>query len=539
MTPRSLAILLGAAVLISGLAGAALITLTEDEIPTFEQQACSLPPSWLERTQRGYLEPRSGQIAILPEQPAYMARGEGGWSHSGPWPYLQHVPLVVYGPGMIPARGEVGRSVTVADIAPTIATLLRGSVGDFDGELLREAASLDAEALSSPRPRLILTIVWDGGGWNTLAQWPGDWANLASMIEGGVSYGHATAGSNPSITPSVHSTIGTGVFPRRHGVTGIHVRDEDGVVVDSFLRGESSRFLQVPTIAERWDELNDNEALVGMLGYEPWHLGMIGQGAERPGGDRDHAMWPDVETNVWETNPEHYSLPESVADTTGLGTYLDDLDAADGEVDEAWLDHEILSTPDRWEETPAFIRFHRDALFNLIRGEGYGDDDITDLLFTNFKQIDRVGHYFNMESEEVNQSILVSDEILGDILRFLEREVGRGRYVVILTADHGQQPDAPDVNGYGINNEEVKSDLNEEFGEIVRVVWPTEVFLFEDEMEERGVTVEEVAGFLSRYTLKDNLPAGGEKYTGAFHSDDRLFRMAIPARLLTTLQCSG
>ncbi|MGI8790118.1 MAG: hypothetical protein ACR2I4_04440, partial [Actinomycetota bacterium] len=58
-------------------------------VASFERQLCSLPQEWLERTRRGYFAPRSGQIAILPRTPAYMASGGSGWSHSGPWPYLQ------------------------------------------------------------------------------------------------------------------------------------------------------------------------------------------------------------------------------------------------------------------------------------------------------------------------------------------------------------------------------------------------------------------------------------------------------------------
>jgi predicted AlkP superfamily pyrophosphatase or phosphodiesterase len=407
-----------------------------------------------------------------------------------------------------------------------------------DGEPLDEVAGLNAETLERPPPKLILTIVWDGGGWNTLKQWPGDWRNLLTMMENGVSYTHATVGSNPSVTPAVHTTIGTGVFPWKHGITGVPVRDEEGVVVDSFLEGESSRFLQLPTIAERWDEQKDNDALVGMLGYEPWHLGMIGRGAEVPGGDKDDAIWLNVETNEWKTNPLHYTLPRAVAELDGLQDYLDALDAEDGRVDGAWLDNGILDLPDRWEETPAFIDFHRDALIEMIRDEGYGADAITDLLYTNFKQIDRIGHRFNMESEEVNEAVLRTDEILGDILGFLEDEVGHGNYVVILTADHGQQPDAPAVGGYAIDPNELRDDINDEFGEVARAVWPTEVFLLDAGLRDEGVEAAEVARFIGGYQLGDNI-TGDDVYTGSFDAGDRLFDLAIPAEMLGTIDCSG
>ena len=508
-------------------------------LPDFRSQACSLPDGYLERTQRGFFEPRSGQISLLPRYPAYMASGGGGWSHSGPWPYLQDVPLVFYGPGVIEPTGDVGGAVTTADIAPTLMRLLRGSFQTEDGRALDEVARFTGSFLRKPPPRLIVTIVLDGGGWNTLRLWPDAWPNLARLMEQGVSYTQATVGSSPSVTPSVHTTLGTGVFPHIHGVTGVPVRDENGEVVDAFLKGESSRFIQVPTVAEMWDEQNDNDSLIGMVGYEPWHLGMIGRGAEVEGGDEDHAVWLDVETNEWITNPDHYSLPAAIPATGGLDEDLAELDAADGAIDDAWGAHEILDDPARVEETPAFIGYHARVMMDLIAEEGYGDDRVTDMLFTNFKQIDRVGHYFNMASDEVRQSLAETDEQLGELVDFLDEEVGRGRWVTVVTADHGQQPDAAAIDGYGIDPREVEADIRAEFGPVVRAVWPTELFLLDEAMEERGVTVEEVARFLGDYRLADNtqrpdMLVGGE---GEFHSQDRIFSMAIPAALLPRIRC--
>ena len=511
----------------------------EGDLPSFEAQACSLPDDYLLQTQRGFFEPRSGQISILPEYPAYMASGGGGWSHSGPWPYLQDVPLVFYGPGVVEGTGEVDRSVTVADIAPTIMTMLRASYQTEDGNSLDEVARFSGRMLRRPPPKLILTIVWDGGGWNTLRQWPDAWPNLARIMEEGVSYTRATVGSSPSVTPAVHTTIGAGVFPSTHGITGVPMRDENGEVVDAFLDGESSRFIQVPTVPERWDEQNDNEALVGMLGYEPWHLGMIGKGVEEPGGDKDDAVWLNVDTNQWKNNPDFYRLPPAIEQTEGLEEDIARLDLEDGEVDGAWQGNEILDEPSRREETPAFIRYHGRALMNLIEEDRYGGDAITDLLYTNFKQIDRLGHYFNMKSDEVREAVEETDRQLGEIVTFLDEEVGRGKWAVVVTADHGQQADADAIEGYGIDPREVEADIRDEFGDVVRAVWPTEIFLLEDEMEKLGVTVEEIARFVGDMRLADNTQRpdfllGG---AGKFHSQDRIFSMAIPATMLPDLTC--
>jgi arylsulfatase A-like enzyme len=507
-----------------------------DELPSFHEQICSLPEEMLTRIERGHLDGRSGDISILPKQPAYMASGAGGWSHSGPWDYLQRVPLVFYGPGIFDPQ-EVDRPVTLADVAPTQAALVRASF-DSDGTSLEEVASLKASDLTREPPRLILTIVWDGAGWNGLDEFPDAWPHLKRLMDEGVSYTEATVGSSPSVTPSTHTTLGTGVFPDRHGITGIPVRGESGEVEDSFQKGESSSYLEAPAFAERWDEQTSNKALVGMVGYEPWHLGMIGQGAERPGGDKDDAVWLNIDTNEWITNTDYYTLPESVTDTGGLDRDLDSLDAADGMVDGDWGGRtDFISDRIHWEETPAFVHYHGRALRNLISKKGYGRDDVTDFLFTNFKQIDRVAHYFSMHADEVRDSMVASDQELGRLVDFLDREVGRGKYVVIVTADHGMQPDESETGGYGINPTALEEDIRAEFGDVLRGIWPTEAFVFPDKMEEAGVTVEEIARFIGDYRLGDNIAEEGTG--GSFDDQDRLFELAVPSAMLTTTDCGG
>ena len=136
--------------------GAGMIVLraveSEGPLPSFQEQICGLPSEWRERVVRGQFPGHSGDISLLPKTPAYMASGAGGWSHSGPWGYLQDVPLVFYGPGLIDEGVEVDRAVTLADVAPTYAALLRGSF-KADGERLTEVADITGEDLAARPPR--------------------------------------------------------------------------------------------------------------------------------------------------------------------------------------------------------------------------------------------------------------------------------------------------------------------------------------------------------------------------------------------------
>ncbi|HWC13749.1 MAG TPA: alkaline phosphatase family protein [Actinomycetota bacterium] len=508
--------------------------------PSFRDQICGLPPAWLELIRRGYHPDRAGQISLLPHHPMYMTTGSGGWTHSGPWDHLQQIPLVFYAPGRVPAGVEPTGEVTVADVAPTLAAMLgvERHAGDRDPGAARDGRVLTEVVADAPPPKLVVVVVWDGGGWNGLEQWPDAWPVLARLMSDGVSYRSAIVGSSPSVTPAVHTTLGTGVFPATHGITGVPIRDEHGVVTDAFVDGKSSRFVEVETLAERWDRRNGGRPEVAMVGYEPWHLGMIGKGAETPGADRDDAVWINRRTNRWNTFGAHYAMPRAFRNQQGLDALLEELDGTDGAVDGSWL-RVPLDVRSRVEETPAFIEHHGAKLTEMIRREGYGRDRVTDLIFTNFKQIDRVAHYYNMAAPEVEQVMRASDTALGRLVDDLDRTVGQGDYVVVVTADHGMQPDVSELDSYEIDPNELERDLSAEFGPVVRAVWPTEVFLLDDELAARDVTVEEIARFIGSYTLGDNSDVEPAKVVGSgdFSAADRLFDLAVPARLLDEVSC--
>ena len=57
----------------------------------------------------------------------------------GPWDYAQQIPMLWYGPGVVPASPARDDPVTLADIAPTQAALLRfGGFAAPDGHALMD-----------------------------------------------------------------------------------------------------------------------------------------------------------------------------------------------------------------------------------------------------------------------------------------------------------------------------------------------------------------------------------------------------------------
>jgi hypothetical protein len=75
-----------------------------------------------------------------------------------------------------------------------------------------------------------------------------------------------------------------------------------------------------------------------------------------------------------------------------------------------------------------------------VTAEGLGTDDVPDLLVVSFSSNDLVGHAWGPDSQEVLDVTLRSDAMMADLLKFLDDRVGKGNYVLALTADHGICP---------------------------------------------------------------------------------------------------
>ena len=68
-------------------------TRTATAATSLEQVACSLPHDELVRIWRGTYPGRSGDIIVVPDEPNFLG---ASFPHSGPWDYLQEVPLLFY-----------------------------------------------------------------------------------------------------------------------------------------------------------------------------------------------------------------------------------------------------------------------------------------------------------------------------------------------------------------------------------------------------------------------------------------------------------
>ena len=506
------------------------------------ESACALPREQLLFIARGYSEERSPDLTVVPRAPNFFGSFTAN-SHSGPWDYVQRVPIVFYGPGFIRSRGEIepGRVATSADIAPTIAELL-----DMDWPSDRSSLPLSNALLPEEeragKPRLIVTVVWDGAGRDVLDQWPDEWPNLQEMIQGGTSFGNAVVGSSPTVTPAVHASIGTGTFPNRHGIVDIPLRIGDEIV--GSWSGDSPRYLSTATLADLYDQQEGNVPEIAMVGTSEWHLGMIGHGAYLEGGDHDVALMKSHSgANI--TNEAYYSLPGYLRDLEGFDELVQTIDTEDGQADSRWLDNDILDDPKLVQETPAATLYQTRVIKELLTKDSYGRDDTTDLLFTNYKQIDYVGHRYNMLQPEMRETLRYTDQELGELIEFLDEWVGEDRWVMALTADHGSTPDAEAMKAWPISISEVRADVGEPVSlppeEVIEETRVTGFWLNREGIEANGIAPEEVAEFLLDMRVEDNalnvdeLPSGYDR-----RLDEHIFSAVWPSeRMDDVLDCAG
>ncbi len=502
--------------------------------------SCDLPIEYLERTRRGRFGARSPDVVFFPEEPNYV----GSFiytTHAGPWGYVQRVPLVLYGEGFIESRGDLRleRDLDHTDLTATLADLLEVDLQHAVGTSVVEA--LVPQEQRSSAPKLIVTIVWDGGGWNVLDRWPHEWPNLRRLMERGTSVRGVTVGSSPSTTPAVHSTIGTGAFPQDHGAVDIPLR-RDGEMIASF--GDvSADDVIIPTLADVYDQETQNEAKVAMVGEKAWHLGMLGHGASIKGGDKDVAvMW--TEDHELMTNPDYYTLPSYLDVRPALDDELKALDAEDGRLDSLWMGNDVLADRGRWRHSPLWTMYQPELLRSVVVGQRMGQDDVTDLLFTNFKHIDVVGHYPN-KKKELRSTVRRTDDALGEFVDYLDEYVGEGEWVLALTADHGVAPDPETTGAWPINLNTLSDDIAEHFGvetdEFVLGGRPNGLWLNRAAMRASGITPEQASRFLMSYRIEDNFGSERRDQLAIYEQrmDEKLFAAVSPGdRLDEVLQCA-
>ncbi len=305
----------------------------------------------------------------------------------------------LYQGGLLSRRQFVTALVGLGFTASAIAGL-------FGSEALVSGQGTTAEI--PPEARHLVVIVMDGfrADYETLASMP----NLRSLMARGMTYDTAWVGHLESETPTGHATIGTGVYPRKHGVIGFGWRDAatGGYTymptdLDAIRAGGLTRTIAgggVPTISDLIRRRRHTDISISVSGEKYYASATMGAGADYVlyGANDTHGVFRPV--SIGEATP-----PAGSHDT-----------AIHGSSDFASQD-----------------TFSADLALQLARTLR------PRALLINLPDVDIAGHYYGGMAAASHMAPIVqrADVAIGNILATYRKLGLLERTVFMVTADHG------------------------------------------------------------------------------------------------------
>ncbi|HVI49524.1 MAG TPA: alkaline phosphatase PafA [Chitinophaga sp.] len=334
---------------------------------------------------------------------------------------------------------------------------------------------ISAKGQSNEKPKLIVGIVVDQMRWDYLYRYADRYESggFKRLLGEGFSCENTYISHLPSFTAVGHSTVYTGSVPAIHGITGNDWTDqetgrkwyctEDTIVQSvgstSSAGRMSPRNLLASTITDELRMATNFRSKVAGVSLKD--RASILPAGHTPNG----AFWLDDSNGSFITSTYYMKeLPEWVSrfNARKIPASL---------MSQPWetlypINTYVQSTTDNvsWEGTftgekaPVFPHNMKEIYkkdpgslrstpsgntltleFAMAAVEGYdmGTGSATDFLTINCASTDYVGHKYGPNSIEVEDTYLRLDKDLAGFFSFLDKRVGKGNYLVFLTADHG------------------------------------------------------------------------------------------------------
>jgi hypothetical protein len=347
-----------------------------------------------------------------------------------------------------------------------------------------------AAAPAAPlRPKLIVLLVIDQMRADYIDKFLGQWTGgLRRLVQQGAWFRDAAYPYAATETCVGHATISTGALPATHGMIANAWWDRESQKMVTCTNdpkaknsayaggtakgGDSAIRMLVPSFAEELKFQTGGATRVLTFSLKARSaITMAGHKA-------DAATWFDsgswVTSSVYGTMPfiDDYVKAHPVKADYGK-TWTLSLPE-----NEYWYDQKATAAapPDGWDASfPHSLRgkaggnepdaafyeqwatssFADDYLTELAKTAvdslGLGKSGATDFLGVSYSSIDYVGHSFGPRSREIQEILIGLDKNLAGLFAHLDRKVGRGNYVVALSADHGGTPVPEDMQKTGVD----------------------------------------------------------------------------------------
>ncbi len=403
------------------------------------------------------------------------------------------------------------------------------------------ASAQQSNAAAIERPKLVVGIVVDQMRWDYLYRYQKRYTDggFKRLLGEGFSCENTMIPYVPSVTAIGHTCIYTSSVPSIHGIAGnnfvkdgkkVYCTDDDSVKpvgTTSVAALMSPRNLWVSTIGDEMKIASNGRAKV--VGVALKDRASILPAGHNPNG----AFWFDDQTGCFITSsyymdrlpkwveafndkrlPEQY-LSQKWNTLYPKNTYTEsttDENEYENGIREGVKATLPLNLPELYKKygygiirnTPFGNSLTLDMAKAAIDGEQLGADDETDLLTVSCSSTDYIGHQVGTHAIETEDTYLRLDKAIADFLTYLDSKVGKGNYLVFLSADHGAMNNAAflqdrripagswDASATAKKLNHVLAKEYPEAGDIVKTVMNYQVFFNRDVIKSKQLDFDNI-----------------------------------------------
>lgn len=329
-------------------------------------------------------------------------------------------------------------------------------------------------AASTGRPPLVVLVVVDQLRADLLDRYASLYTGgFKRLMDDGRSFVNAAHHHGVTVTAPGHATLSTGVYPSRHGVVSNLWLEKSGDkwvpvenIDDSSVhyvgaaehKGGSPKRLMRSGFAEWLLDASPRSKVASVSGKDRgaihpaaharsahvyWFEGAVGRFVTSSYYRNADPAWVTAyntgplqrhrSDTVWSiaAPPATFSFanPDTSAnEADGVLTFFPHSFKTDAGTAPFWV---------WWENTPFVDAVTLEMAETMVTSLDLGRDDAPDFLNVSVSATDRIGHRFGPLSREQLDNLLRLDRKLGEFFDFLDERVGKDRWVVMFSADHG------------------------------------------------------------------------------------------------------
>lgn len=281
-------------------------------------------------------------------------------------------------------------------------------------------AASSAARTTATGPRYAVILVLDGGrpDYFNLVPMP----HLQALMRRGTTYTQAFVGQELANTPPSHATIGTGMFPKHHGVEGFlwenpQTHDllnptEIGAVENGALEQVIAEH-HVPSLAGRIKAAHPGARIASVAGHKCYASDAMGTPTA------DYILCALIYHNRWVAQAiGKHRPPPGAINNPHWDVPIPPRSSGFGAATQQWK----VGTENRWTADYALWAFHR---IHYPR-----------VLMVNLSETDVLGH-FAPNDQVIKVLMREFDKLLGQIVQAYRRADILNRTDFVITADHG------------------------------------------------------------------------------------------------------